>query len=556
MTGQMKLLRDLAALAADHYDVLIVGGGIYGAALAWEAASRGLHVALVEKADFGAETSANSLKIIHGGLRYLQHADLKRLRESSRERRALLRIAPHLVHPLPTVVPAYGHGVRGREALALAVAANDLLSADRHRGLADPQKRIPRGQVLSRERMLALAPGIEREGLTGGVLYYDAQVMSAERLPLAFLRSAIERGARVANYAEATGLLREGERVIGAQVTDRLTGEVFEVRARLVVGAAGPWVNRLLDRAGVPQRVGHVKAINVIVPPLFEQVAVGLPSRSRDGGRLFFVAPWRGVSLVGTYYVPAGDDPDALHVTREEVEAFLAAVNRAYPPAGLAAEYVTFVHAGLLPAKGSGTRLARRPVIREHGPDGAPGLLTVVGVKYTTARAVAERTVNRIFRLGGQTPPRSISATTPLYGGDIERFDDFLREQVRQDSLGIGEGGVMRLVYHYGSALPDVLRYADGGRGPDAALRAEVLYAVREEMAQTLADVVLRRTGLGTAGHPGETTLRRCAGLMAAELGWSEARIRQEIEDVNAAYPAWTVRREVVDGAELADRTV
>src|SRR5690606_31427592 len=157
------------------------------------------------------------------------------------------------------------------------------------RGLADPQKRIPRGQVLSRERMLALAPGIEREGLTGGVLYYDAQVMSAERLPLAFLRSAIERGARVANYAEVTGLLREDERVRAAQVPGRRSGEVCGARARLGVGAAGPWVNGLLDRAGVPQRVGDVKALDLIVPALFEQVAVGLRSRSGDGGRLFFV---------------------------------------------------------------------------------------------------------------------------------------------------------------------------------------------------------------------------------------------------------------------------
>lgn len=548
--------RDLRALADDRYDVLVAGGGIYGAALAWEAALRGLHVALVEQADFAAATSANSLKIIHGGLRYLQHGDLRRVRESVRERRALLRIAPHLVHPLPSIVPAYGHGLRGREVLALALLANNALSADRHRGLDDPQKRIPGGRMLSRGRTLALVPGIEQNGLTGGVLYADAQVWNAERLPLAFVRSAVERGARAANYAEVTGFLREGERVVGAQVTDRLTGEVFEVRARHVVAAAGPWVNRLLGRAGVPERGRLIKAINVVVPPLFERAAVGIPSRGADGGRMFFVVPWRGTSLVGTYYAPYEGDPEAFRVTRADVEAFLAAVNRAYPPAGLVTEFVTFVHGGLLPAGTRGVRLARHAAIREHGPDGAPGLLTVVGVKYTTARAIAERTVDRIFALRGQAPPRSASAVTRLYGGQIERFDDFLSEQIRRDPLAAGERAVRRLVHHYGSALPDVLDHAGTAQGEEAALRAEVLYAVREEMAQTLADVVLRRTGLGAAGHPGEAALRQCARLMAGELGWSEARTRQEIEDVNAAYPAWAVPHEVADGAELANRTV
>lgn len=567
MTGG-GMRRDLAALAGEHYDLLIIGGGIYGAALLWEATLRGLSAALVEQRDFCAATSANSLKIIHGGLRYLQHADLPRMRESIRERRALMRIAPHLVHPLPTLVPTYGHGMRSREVMALAMLMNDLISADRNRGLTDPEKHIPRGRTVSREVVQHLAPGIDAEGLTGGAIYYDAQVYNSERLPLAFIRSAVERGARAANYAEATGLLRRGDAIEGAQVTDRLSGQTFDVRARMVVNTAGPWINRVLGLAVDGRSGGRTElatAINLVTPPLFEKYAVGVYSAGQyedadailnKGSRLFFVAPWRGMSIVGTDYAPFKGDPDEFRVTREEVEAFLAEYNRAHPAAELSVEDVTFVHGGLLPMTGYNERtrsvqLQKHFTLDDHRRDGLRGLLTVVGVKYTTARDVAQRAADRVFELWGQRPPRSTSAETTLHGGDIRRFDDTLGEQVRADPYHLGPEAMRRLVYNYGSAVPEVLQYVEG-EGEDAAIAAETRHAVREEMAQTLADVLLRRTELGTARHPGAATLRLCADVMAAELGWSEARVQQEIEDVNTAYPEWAVEREVAGGAQLA----
>lgn len=566
--------RDLHAMADEQYDVLVIGGGIYGAALTWEATLRGLQVALVEKEDFGAETSANSLKMIHGGLRYLQHLDVARVRESVRERRTLMRIAPHLVQPLPTLVPTYGHGMKSREVMALALLVYDVLSADRNRGLADPAKHIPNGRTVSRQECLALAPGIPEKGLTGGAIYYDAQVINSERLPLAFVKSAAQYGARMANYAEATALLREGDRIAGAVIIDRLTGASFDVRARMVVNTAGPWVNRVLGFAGADEASRRVKlatALNVVTRQLFEATAVGLygPDTFEDadailnrGSRLFFVAPWRHTSLIGTDYAPYTGDPDDFRIVAADVKHFLADFNEAYPAGRLTLEDVTFVHGGLLPmkeasARTGSVRLTKHFNILDHRQDGLEGLLTVVGVKYTTARDVAVRAIDSIFESWGKIPPASTSTTTRLSGGEIVRFDDFVQKKVQADPLGIGEAAMRRLATNYGSACEDVLAPAVEGRGgARAALRAEVIYVVRNEMALKLADVILRRTGLGSAGHPGAETLRFAAQVMARELGWSEAHIAQEIAEVEAAYPEWVARPEVVNGTELADPTI
>ena len=238
--------RDIAALADRELDLLVVGGGVYGAAIAWDAALRGLSVALIEKNDFGSGTSFNNLKTIHGGIRYLQHADFTRMRESVRERRNLMRIAPHLVHPLPFLVPTYsGSVLKSRTAMRVALFVNDLVSWDRNR-IDDPQKRLPAGRALGRDECLELAPGIAPENLTGGVLWHDAQMHNSDRLTLSFVLSAAEQGAAVANFVEATELVRRGPRVTGVRARDVIEGTGgLELRAKLVVNAAGPWVDRI-----------------------------------------------------------------------------------------------------------------------------------------------------------------------------------------------------------------------------------------------------------------------------------------------------------------------
>ncbi|NEP08246.1 MAG: FAD-dependent oxidoreductase, partial [Okeania sp. SIO4D6] len=272
--------RNLTELTNQVYDVLVIGGGIYGATLAREASLCGLSVALVEKNDFGAATSANSLKTIHGGLRYLQNADFKRMRESIHERTTLMRIAPHLIHPLPVLIPTYGHGLKGKEALSIALAVNDLVSCDRNR-LLDQQKHIPNGRVISQKKCLELLPGISTQGLTGGAIFYDAQVYNSERLNISFLRSADQKGATLANYVEVNGFIQNDNRITGVTAIDRLTGNKLDIRGQTFINTSGAWVNKILGMVNQQERspFGLAKAMNLVTTrPLFEKYAVGITS--------------------------------------------------------------------------------------------------------------------------------------------------------------------------------------------------------------------------------------------------------------------------------------
>jgi glycerol-3-phosphate dehydrogenase len=548
--------RNLAKLASSQYDVAIVGGGIQGACIAWDAALRGLSVALVERGDFGCATSANSLKTIHGGLRYLRDGDLRLVRRMVRERSAFLRIAPHLVRPLPCVMPTYGRGARGRGVIGAALIASDLVGFDRNWRI-DLACRLPRSRLLSRDECLRLAPGLSVDGLTGGALWYDAQMHSAERLTLAFVRSAVNEGADVANYVEATGLLRRDARVTGVQVNDVLTGDQFEIRARVVVNAAGPWADEMLAglRRGSHARVVRLStAMNLVTRQIAREVAVGVPSvpvgaaeRPR-ASRLLFIVPWRGYSLIGTTHAPHNGTPDAAAVAQAEIQAFIDEVNRAYAGAALQRQDVYLVHRGFLPAEANdaadGVRLVRRGRVCDHAEgDRIEGLITAISVKYTTARHLAERVVDLVFRKLGRPAPTCTTETTPLYGGRIERLDDFVAQEIRRRPNGLSVETVRHLIQCYGSEYQRVLAYcaeAPGLETPVAdftqVIRAEVLHAVRQEMAQRLADVVLRRTVLGSAGFPGEEGLAASAKLMAAALGWSRARQERELAETRAFF--------------------
>jgi glycerol-3-phosphate dehydrogenase len=475
--------RDLAALAAREHDLLVVGGGIYGATAAWDATQRGLAVALVERSDFGAGVSWNSLKTIHGGLRHLPHGDIASLRESMRERRALLHIAPALVRPLGFLVPTRGYGAESRGALAVGLALNDLLSIDRNHGLPDGQ-RIPRGRVLSREETLDMVPGLSREGLTGGALWHDAQVTSSERLTLAFVRSAAEGGAHVSNHADAVGFLQDGVRVVGARVRDVVQGGEFLVRSRLVLVAAGPGTDALLTQAGVRRPpTTFLRARNLVFShPPATKVAVGARSR----GRYLFLVPWMDRTLVGTAYEPQGE-PAGAHAVQE----FLAEAQAAFPWAGLEKRGLTLVHEGLVPGQGNASGLDRAASLHDHETeDGVAGLVSVLGVKYTTARAVAEGAVDLALRKLGRAPIACRTAATPLPHASL--LEGSLAERTRR--------------------------------------------AVEDEMALTLADLVRRRLDLGTAGAPAEEHLGTVEEVAAAALSWDGERRRAERAALSRAY--------------------
>ncbi|MDW7679281.1 MAG: glycerol-3-phosphate dehydrogenase/oxidase, partial [bacterium] len=527
----------------------------------WDATLRGLKVALIDKADFGNATSANSLKIIHGGLRYLQNLDFKRMRESIRERMVMMNIAPNLIYPMPVLMPTYSYKLKSRPAMAMALLANDIVGFDRN-GLSDPHKFMPRGHTMSKKKIKELIPGYDKYNLNGGALWYDCQCYNTERLLLHFIVSAVEKGADVANYLKATALLTKGKKVSAVQVEDVLSGDRFEIRSKLVVNDAGPWVDKILASLNgkAPNKKFNLStAMNIVVDrDIMGSYAAGLSGPYRhvfnDGTeyrahRMLFFAAWRKKTIIGTNHLPYYGDQDGYKVTESGILSFLADINQAHPGANIKREQVSFFYGGFLPMTGTNPKtgevqLERHYRLFDHSSElGIDNLVTAVGVKYTTARDVASKTVALLFEKMGKKVPNCLSDKVRLYGGEIEDFSEFLKSNIDSNSNKLDEEVIRHLSYNYGSAINSILSYEKENEklltkisGSNEVVIAEIVHAVREEMAQRLSDVVLRRTDLGSAGNPGESALQQAANIMGAELGWNKEKIEQEINDVNQIY--------------------
>lgn len=558
--------RDLNELTSRQFDLVVIGAGIFGVCSAWDAAQRGLSVAIIERSDFGAATSANSYKIVHGGIRYIQHGDVFRLRQSSNERRIFLKIAPHLVRPLPIVIPTYGRGIKGKSALRAGMALYDLLTADRNRGIADPARRIPWGRILGRDEVLGLFPDLDRQGLTGAAQFCDGQMYNPPRLVLAVLQKAVEAGALAANYVEATGMLREGSRITGVRCRDALSGESFDVRGRVTLNAAGPYAERLLKRAlgldGLPGETYSRDACFVVPRTLLDdRRALALQAQTSDpdailsrGARHLFVAPWRDYTVVGTWHKVHTDDPDAFTVTDEELQAFLDEVNAAYPALELTLDDVSIWNAGLVPfgenPRGAvNLRYGHRSLLIDHTKvNGLDNLVTLIGVRFTTGRWEALRAIDLVFRKLGIGPPPSRTDRTPVQGGEIEDWSDFLRRARAEYGQSLGEDVVSSLAHNLGSDFRRICSYVTerpelGARiGNTPTIKAQVVHAIRQEMAQTLGDVVFRRTDLASGGYPGRAALEECAEILRSERPLSVAELARQIEAVTSRFPERALR--------------
>ncbi|PPA79928.1 MAG: glycerol-3-phosphate dehydrogenase [ANME-2 cluster archaeon HR1] len=548
--------RDITRLSKKKYDVLIIGAGIYGAATAWDAASRGLSVALLDKNDFGSKTSFNSQKIIHGGLRYLQHGDFKRVRESACERTSLMRIAPHLVHPMPCLIPIYGQTMRF--IMPLALKTFDLFSYDRNT-LKDPQKHIPNSRIVSKAECMQLIPGLMEDGLTGGSIWYDAQAYNTERLVLSFIRSAEKAGADVANYLEVIDFIIDENRIKGIKAKDLLNSEELEIQAEIVVNASGPWINQIssLLPSSVNPNIRFVKMLIIIVKRIFIQdYAFGIQFRKKfedkdnivnKGYRLLFITPWRKYSLVGAAQQPYNGDIDNPSISEDEILKLIEEVNEAYPQAVLTLKDVSFYYRGLLPIdninQNGDIKISKHNEIYDYRKSGIEGLISIISVKYTTARNAAQMVTDMVYKELGKPLIKCKTMKTPIYGGDIERFDDFLLNAIEHRPQTLDKEIIRNLVYNYGSEYQKVLKYLDedagyGQRITDTSnvIKAEIIHAIRDEMAQKLEDVVLRRTELGSAEYPGDEGLEICACIMAQEMGWGRSRIQEEINNIKSLY--------------------
>jgi glycerol-3-phosphate dehydrogenase len=523
----------IAQLAAQPADLLVIGGGINGAGIARDAAMRGLRTILVEQNDLGSGTSSRSSRLIHGGLRYLEQGQFGMVLEANRERRALQRIAPHLVWPLPFVFPVHQGDRISRWRLAAGMLLYDVLALFRN---------VRPHRMLGKRRMLEAEPMLRDRGLLGGARYYDAQCDDA-RLVVATARSAIHHGALVANYMSVRALERTAGRVVGAQLEDRLTGEHGVIRASVVVNATGPWADlvRRLEDAGAAPLLHPTKGIHVVVDRSRLDHREAIAFTSPIDGRVMFVLPWGNLSYIGTTDTDTSEPPDELSVNADDMVYLLRSANARFPSARLSLDDVRATWAGLRPLLRDRDGRAASTRSREHAVvHGSGGMLTVVGGKLTTYRALAAEVVNQAMRefRHHDNRRRYADARTdedPLPGGETADFSQF-RE--RGLELGMDAASVDHLLRHYGTEAAGIFNLGGADRRlfqplaePHPAIEAEVIHAVRRELAQTVEDVMVRRFHLFYE-HPehGVPAAHRVAELMGEELGWDTARVREEAE--------------------------
>lgn len=519
-------------------DILVIGGGITGAGVALDAAARGYRVGLVERADFASGTSSRSTKLVHGGIRYLPQGHLALVREGLRERARLLRLAPHLVRPLPFVVPIYADarrplGVRVPSLIRpfvplgvrVGLAAYDLFAGSgglRHRAL-------PKAEVARR------APELRTDGLRAALLYYDARADDV-RLTHAVLTTARAHGAVTVNYAEVTALRRAGDRISGARIADRLTGRSLDVDARFVINATGIWGEEVAAMEGPPAfRVRHSKGAHLVLRPEAISGDVALVIPETDDGRLAFIVPWAGRWVLGTTDDAYAEDLAAPTATPGDAAYLLEHANR-YLRRPLVAADVSAAFAGIRPlvaaAAGPTAGLARDHRIEVS----AGGLVSIVGGKLTTYRKMAEDAVDAVVaRDGGGRPCRT--ATLLLAGA--ARLDE-TRAGLAASPLAADQRD--RLLEWYGDAslaLLDLIRAEPGLAARLApglpASAVEVVFACRAEQAVTLSDGLFLRTRLAAMdAEAADRAVETVAGLMARELGWDAAEIRRQREAYEA----------------------
>ncbi len=512
------------------YDIAVIGGGINGAGIARDAALRGLRVILLEKYDFGSGTTSWSSRLIHGGLRYLEYGEIPLVFESLHERRRLRHNASHLVTKLGLVIPIYREGRRGKWLIRLGMIAYDLLSIG---------KKIPGHRMLSREEMISACPGLLQDGLLGGAQYFDAQVTYAERLVLENVIAAEEAGADVRNYSPVIGInVRQGA-VHGLQFNDHASGTEVEITARIIINAAGPWVDRVLATVNREMKnfMGGTRGSHIVVGSFDGAPDSAFYVEAKKDGRPFFIIPWNEQYLIGTTDIRYDGDPGEVVVSDEEIDYLLDETNRVFPKAGLTRMSIHFAYAGVRPLpkrdKGPESAITRKHIIFRHRNE-ARGLISIIGGKLTTYRNLAEQAVNKSVRRIDRRVAPCRTRDEPLPGGiDLESARSRL-----EANPGLSGRCVGRLLSIYGSRATAIVECAEETAAigfidaEKTILEAEVRYVMRSEMAVTLVDIVHRRMMTGLTPDLGVAHSGDIAKLAADYAGWSKAETMEELSDL------------------------
>ncbi len=554
-TRNLNLIR----LAQETFDLLVIGGGITGAAIANEAARRGYKVALVEQGDFASGTSSRSSKLIHGGLRYLATLKFGLVLEACHQRDRLLELAPHLVWPLPFVLPVYRNGFRSLGQIRTAMWLYDALATFHHipgHSLWSGQRLWPGHRMYSANRILAEEPLLKSHDLLGAARYYDCGTDDA-RLTLVTLLDAHRAGAVLANYTKVIGLLQTRSRVVGAQVCDRRSGVEVEVRARIVMSAVGPWTDKLLSLAGrsVQSWLHPTKGAHIVVSRERLSSQAALTFNAPGDGRFMFLVPWGSRAIIGTTDTDYSGDPDELFATSEDVTYILEAAQNAFPSARLSEDDVISTYAGVRPlirerrdcwphiwSRSNDTRSRQHRISEVR-----PGLIAIAGGKFTTHRPMARAAVNEVAHILAyeyHTFPAEVKndPSPPLPGGEVDDWHTYQAQQQAAIAAGSGLPDEVTgyLVTTYGSEVSQVLMLL--AEQPTLAecitpdlpvIKAQVVHAIRQEMALTLTDILDRRTHVMTrAADQGLGAVQAMADLMVAELGWTPAERAAQV----AAY--------------------
>lgn len=544
--------RNLQGMGGEQVELVVIGAGITGAGIARDAAMRGIRTVLVDKGDFGWGTSSRSSRLVHGGLRYLEHRHLRLVFEASRERRILLKIAPHLVRPRSFLFPVHEGARVPRWKLAAGLWMYDLLALFRNVGSH---------RMLSKRALLRAEPGLRSKGLRGGARYYDAQCDDA-RLTLANVRDAHRRGALVANYTQVERLEMADGQARGVRVTDLVTGNAIGVRSLIVVNATGPWSDHVRTaNDGAEPVLRMTKGAHVVVPRHRVGIREAVTITSPIDGRVMFILPWGDHAYIGTTETETPFGADDVRADARDVVYLLRSANAMYPEARLTPADVVATWAGLRPLVKPENECDPGAASREHRIIESPsGLISIVGGKLTTYRAMAAEAVDavarRLHKLDGRAiPPRAATHREPLPGGEMRDplvLIDELEEEGHPRALA------QHLVQSYGSEAPAILRLAHDEPewrdrvAPDRpAIKAELVHAMRREMAITLGDLLIRRTHLFYE-TPGNAMAEAAAvvDLAAREMRWDGPRKAAEL----SAY-LYEVERNNAFRTELAAET-
>ncbi len=514
-----------------HFDLAIIGAGINGAGIARDAALRGLSVVIFDKQDMCSGCSAISSRLIHGGLRYLEYGEIPLVYESLHERRYLRLTAEHLVKPLRICIPLFRGARRGPLLIRLGMTAYDILSI---------RKTMPSHEMLSKKEIQTAEPGLQRDGLRAAARYFDAQVTFAERLVLENLIAARSAGAEIRTYCEVTAIKATDGAISSVVYRDGAENAEHEVSVSTVVNAAGPWVDRVLRTA--PKRtvrhVGGTKGSHIVVGVFEGAPRDAFYTEAAADGRPFFIIPWNNQFLIGTTDIRYNDDLDKIRASSKEVDYLLAEANRVFPAANLTVNDIHFAYAGVRPLphheKGPESAITRRHIIKVNKKV-AKGLISIVGGKLTTYRNLAEQTVDRIAKIRHIKLPKCRTRDTLLPGAW-----GLARAEERLLSLQLlSEQGSARILSIYGGRASSLCELCESNGllaraidVNDTVLAAEVVFAIREEFAKSLTDIVFRRSMIGFDGDQGRPLYAAIADIATYELGWSDDEKSRQLDEL------------------------